>query len=273
MLLCFLVILLLIFILVLWCTKIREKFGSKVVKLSKHTPPRQTINYYQKIPKIIHQTWKSDKIDKELYDIINHNLDLNPEYEYRFYTDEDMENYIKHNCSPSEYKAYKKINPKYGAARADLFRYLVIYYEGGIYLDIKSKILQPLRLFIKPDYTNLVGWMWNEYVNWWLIYEKKSPLMREVINQVLENINTYDIDKVGVGKPAVLQVTGPRITTEILKKHKDSIHLIPNDKYFNYSGLKGGHDGHLNAHHRTYKKLINNFIPYKLLKEPVIINS
>lgn len=38
-----------------------------------------------------------------------------------------------------------------GAYKADLFRYLVLYKEGGVYMDCKSSTILPLRMFISPD--------------------------------------------------------------------------------------------------------------------------
>ena len=74
---------------------------------------------------------------------------MNPEYEYRFYDDADMVEFIKSNYDPDNpFDYFNRINPKYGAARADLFRYLLIYKCGGVYLDIKSSVTRPLREII-----------------------------------------------------------------------------------------------------------------------------
>ena len=35
-------------------------------------------------------------------------------------------------------QAFRLLNPVYGCTRADLFRYLVMYLEGGLYFDCKS---------------------------------------------------------------------------------------------------------------------------------------
>ena len=56
-----------------------------------------------------------------------------------------------------EYNAYHKINPKYGAARADFFRYIIIRDQGGIYLDLKSNSSVPFREIIKPNDTYLLS--------------------------------------------------------------------------------------------------------------------
>jgi mannosyltransferase OCH1-like enzyme len=40
--------------------------------------------------------------------------------------------------TPNLYPIYQLINPEYPAAQADFFRYVYIYQNGGLYLDIKS---------------------------------------------------------------------------------------------------------------------------------------
>ena len=83
--------------------------------------------------------------------------------------------------------AQRRINPQYGAARADLFRYALLYTRGGIYLDIKSvaidDIAKRLLLSMIPlwslsgtrqvSYPNLPAQMpyaceYGEYQQWWM---------------------------------------------------------------------------------------------------------
>jgi len=102
----------------------------------------------QRIPKIIHQTYINKDMDIEYYETCMINKNMNFEYDYKFYTDHDVRKYIS-NYFPEYLKAYDKIIP--GAYRADLFRYLVLYKEGGVYMDCKSSTIFPLRDFINPD--------------------------------------------------------------------------------------------------------------------------
>ena len=90
------------------------------------------------IPKVCHQTWHTRELCPEIQKVIENNKLKNPDIEFKLYTDNDMDVYIKENFDNLTYTAYKKINPKYGAALADFFRYCVLYIDGGIYLDIKS---------------------------------------------------------------------------------------------------------------------------------------
>ena len=111
------------------------------------------------IPKIIHQIWCTTKdIPNEYIKNIEKIKAENPDWEYRFYYDNDIENYL--SKFPKLHEAYKKINPKYGAARADFFRYVIVYNEGGVYLDLKSGFRKPLNQII-GNYEYILS-HWNE---------------------------------------------------------------------------------------------------------------
>ena len=62
-----------------------------------------------------------------------------PEFEQKLYTDLGVNNFINDFDYPGLKKAYNRINPKYGAARADLFRYAILYKNGGFYIIWSTK--------------------------------------------------------------------------------------------------------------------------------------
>lgn len=157
----------------------------------------------------------------------------NPGYSYKLWLDEEIEDFIKREYGDEILKYYLKLNPQYGAARADLFRYLLIYRCGGVYLDLKSSIHKPLDEVLYPeDYMILSHWdnrvgephegyaisqnkdlleylPRGEYVQWFIIAKAGAPWLYNVILSVLQNIDNYNpfVDKVAA--PAVLRMTGP----------------------------------------------------------------
>jgi len=176
-----------------------------------------------KISKIIHQVYfYKEDLPVEIKKNIEKLKRLNPTWEYRLYDDKDIENYIKANF-PDILKLYKKINPIYGAVRADLFRYLVIYNEGGVYLDIKATFLYPLDSKIKDtdrvilSHWNNKGWGVHpeisnpkgEFQQGFIIMVKGHPFMKSVIECVLQNIKNYRPYLHGSGKKNVLLTSGP----------------------------------------------------------------
>jgi mannosyltransferase OCH1-like enzyme len=98
------------------------------------------------IPKIIIQSWKTKDIDKEFRSIRGHKVNLshwtkelrdnNPDFEYKFFDDGEVVEFIKTN-----YPEYLDLFNELGhGMNWDFFRYLAIYKYGGFYFDIDMEI-------------------------------------------------------------------------------------------------------------------------------------
>ena len=182
------------------------------------------------IPKIIHQTFYQSDLPETLQKNVNKLKELNREWEYRFYDDTAIVDFITANYPAHVLKCFERLDPRYGAARADLFRYLLLYKHGGVYLDIKSSATRPLDSVLKPDDVYLLsnwqnkpgelyeGWglhdelkhMQNgEFQQWYIAAAPGHPFLKAVIETVLRNIKSYNPALHGVGKHGVLRVTGP----------------------------------------------------------------
>lgn len=243
------------------------------------------------IPKIIHQTYKTKELPDQIALIVTELRQKNPDWEYRFYDDEEVLSYIKAHDDGRLLDAYNRINPVYGAAKADLFRYLVLYHEGGVYLDIKSTCIYPLDTVIKENDTFIVtqwknekgqteedagkfaclteelGIEHGEYQQWFIVCEKHSPIMKHVLNSVIGNILNYRAWHYGFhsyGKRGVLFVTGPVAYTkaiyQIQKKYPIRFVRYNQDIGFEYNALKNCqiHTKILQNHYANYKTYIIN---------------
>lgn len=238
-----------------------------------------------KIPKIIHQTYSSSILPNELENIIKELQSKNLDWEYRFYDENACSSYILKNYSLELFEIYNSINPLYGAARADLFRYLVLYKEGGVYLDIKSSCIIPLSDLIDENdeffisnwpnlkgeefygagfLKELKGIEYGEYQQWYIISKPNSPFLKSVIDKVLSNIKEYNPWKIGVAKIGVLRLTGPIPYTlaihPLLNKYSYRYARRHDDFYLKYSMLPT---------QNTHIKLMKNH--YSLCSEPIKI--
>jgi mannosyltransferase OCH1-like enzyme len=233
-----------------------------------------------KIPKIIHQTFQSeDKLSEEIKENIEALRQLNPDWKYVFYSDNDVTNFINDNYPKFIFELYNKINPLYGAARADFFRYLLMYKIGGVYIDIKSSIKLPLSQSIKPEESFLLshwgqtheGWgkyktkegLLNEFQQWHIIAEPNHTFLKQVIMNVIWNIIHYDYKTNGFGKFGVLNLTGPIVYTKAINliKERASYSLVDIEEYgFKYS----------NVSNKGLKSTMP--IHYSELTEPIIFN-
>lgn len=210
---------------------------------------------------------------------------MNPDWEYRIYDDDKMQTYVS-NHYPGILKYYNKINPKYGAARADFFRYLVIYREGGVYLDIKSSLSKPLSEIISPDDKYILarwsdsrckhtyeGTFVDEFQQWHLIATAGHPFLKAVLENVCLNIKKYNPLLHSKGFWGVLITTGPIAYTlsilPILDKYK---YRIGTDEDFNlvYSIFSAQKD---TIHHHSMFKIHYSRLTESITKQSEFINS
>lgn len=184
------------------------------------------------IPHIIHQT-VPDKtnISPIIQKTIDNLKNMNPGWDHVLYDDEDIEDFIK-EYYPRIMDTYMKINPDYGPARSDLFRYLVIYKFGGVYLDCKSSVSKPLDNILRKDDSFVyqvssymggneygvkdIPYFNNHEINqWFIISIPENPLLKSVIDQTINNIHDPRMHNY-TGKLGVLRMTGPIMYTNTI---------------------------------------------------------
>ncbi|MFY9459696.1 MAG: glycosyltransferase [Aquabacterium commune] len=189
------------------------------------------------IPRVIHQTLPDKhRIVSSIADNIARLQAMNPGWRHVLHDNDDIPRYISAHFDADVLQAYNSINPLYGAARADFFRYLLIYNEGGVYLDVKSGCKQPLDDVILPtDELLLARWDnapggkfegWGRHIddgvpselqNWHVIARPRHPLMLAAVEAVLRNLRNYAMRTHGVGKFGVLRTTGPLAYTKAIE--------------------------------------------------------
>lgn len=190
--------------------------------------PQQKRSYF--INKSIHQTHDEEEIPEIFQKNVDNIRNMNKEWTYIYWNAKDRKDFIYEYYGWDILKYYLKINPRYGAARADLFRYLCIYKMGGVYLDLKSSCRVPFNNIIMPDDQYLLSQWRNgpgesfegygvgpevasvkggEFQQWHIIAAAGHPFLERVIHSVLSRIHRYTEDFFGVGKLSVLRVTGP----------------------------------------------------------------
>ncbi len=183
------------------------------------------------IPKTIFQTFKTSSLPWITQWHIYRMKKANPNYAYEFYTDERINEFIISSFGKDIFDTYSKI--QVGAAKADFFRYAILYQQGGIYLDIDSQVKKPLDELIQANDTAIISLENNErfYVQWAMIYEAKHPFLAKTIEMVVDNIkhNRYPNDS--------HKMTGPTTYTEAIRQCLENDPSIPYREYgIDYNG-------------------------------------
>jgi len=157
------------------------------------------------IEKNIFQSYYTKDLDPLLQKKIDFFKNLNPEYRYYLYDDNDMDNFVNENFKGEISDCYNRLNII--VAKVDFWRYLILYKYGGVYLDIDSCIDLPLNTLIKDDDQAIITAESNPnlYVQWALIFSKEHPILEKTIQLVCNNIknNSYPNN--------ILKMTGPHV--------------------------------------------------------------
>jgi len=137
-------------------------------------------------------------------------LRRNRGYSWQFFDDMQVDKLVRENFDQRTYDAFARL--QIGAAKADFFRYAVLYIYGGIYLDLDSDITGRLDRVIRPDDVAVIAHENNRslYAQWALIYDKGHPFLKKTIELIVKNIeeNRYPHD--------VHRMTGPTVYTEAI---------------------------------------------------------
>ena len=127
------------------------------------------------IPKILHQTWKSYHVPEKFGNYIKSWLKHNPDWEYWFWTDVDIETLLN--------ATFANLNPMFatfsqGIRMADALRYMTMYEFGGTYADLDMECLKPFTQLSKFNcYVSE-----ENYEHTTLLYNRKDPV---IINYVM----------------------------------------------------------------------------------------
>lgn len=89
------------------------------------------------IPKIVHMSWKTKHIEDHPSEFIQNGLGnlirQNPNWKIKIYEDDEIDEYIKSQLGPEEYKLFDDCKI---VEKTDIWRLIKMYLEGGLYSDL-----------------------------------------------------------------------------------------------------------------------------------------
>ena len=161
------------------------------------------------VPKIIHQTAPSEKW--KWHSIWEHCqktwLERFPGFEYKMWTDEDIEDLIKNRFKRFYpiYKAYPK-----NIYRIDAFRYFVLYEYGGIYADMDYECVQNFYSLLPNGKVSIAesAIAGEDYQNALMASPRHHPFWMYVISDVIDHRHLI----------GPVEATGPEVIIRVAKK-------------------------------------------------------
>lgn len=181
------------------------------------------------IPKLIHQTWKrKNNLPEPVKNSIEKWKNLNLEYKHIFYDDTDCINFINENFEEKVGKSFLRLIP--GAFKADLFRYCVLYIKGGVYADIDTEPLEPLKKiivdcdFLSVKEKNNIPGIYQAFI----VCKPNLTFFRKAIDKIVLNVENKFYPKLNRYKNpwiGVLSITGPVLLKNILDEYLQNNNL------------------------------------------------
>ena len=136
-------------------------------------------NVSEVVPKTFHRTWKTKKIDYNIFKpiCVESWEKYNSDYTFNLYDDNDNRNFIL-NYYPWFLKIYDSYEKN--IMRVDAVRYFYLLYYGGIYVDLDFECFKPLDKYITKEahlITNYKDWVSNAI----MISAPQQNIYKEII--------------------------------------------------------------------------------------------
>lgn len=182
----------------------------KILKINdKSNLPQISIvdNTAKYIPKYIFVTapFKETKLPSVIYYQLSNIKINNPDYQIHYYDDEQCREFIKINF-PDYLNDYDILIPS--AYKADLWRYLILYYYGGIYMDIGHLPLVSFEeiIDINDEFISVKDFKNAGIHNAFICVYPRHPLLHKVIDLTINNIRkrNYGLNSLDITGPKVL---------------------------------------------------------------------
>ena len=197
----------------------------------------------QKISPIVHQTWIDKKFGRTHAKSIKNFRKLNQNLSFKIYTDQDIKEYM--STYWSNHKIYKIFsNSLIGPLKTDIFRYCILYDQGGYYFDISRGCSIPLTklhnketkfiltyedtdCYIPPLNKKLFNLKrpFNHILQWGLAFEKKNKFLEILLNKIIEIYPNFKNKNFENPKLAILNFTGPGMYTSVMREYLSNIPL------------------------------------------------
>lgn len=253
--------------------------------------PQHNPSQLESFPKYIHKVYLQgeESMPEEIRQSTQELIANNPGWTYRFWDEKAVREHILEHFGSEMLAYYDRISPLYPNVKVDFFKFLLIYTEGGVYLDHKSTITGSLDDMLVECYTDkptLMVAYWDEdridgqsvkvqkaspdephgfLVLWFVMGHRYHPTLRACILQTLYNIDCYNpVSRIGVGVGGSFRLAGPEMYTDVVRRHAEGVRYI----YLleRYGGRFTIYDS-TDLHRNAYVK------PYQLRTEVIVDNS
>ena len=192
------------------------------------------------IPFVLYKTGEPEEenLPQEIKDLFKKIQKENINLKIQYFSDKGRLDFIKNHFNKEVSDAYQKLKP--GAYRADLFRYCVLYINGGIYGDLTQTYLEPLSKFIDLENDEIVlvrdylgeNQKTNGIYNAFIASQRRNHTLKIAIDKIVENVQ---LKNYGINS---LDPSGPYLFRRALQEYKGNYKLNLELNPFNHKMIR-----------------------------------
>ncbi len=212
------------------------------------------------IPLNLYQTWKTLDLPPKMKENVEILKLQNPEFNYYLYDDNMCREFIENNFDKSVLYTFDKLKP--GAYKADLFRYCILYKNGGIYLDIKYRCVKGFKLiyltdgeyFVRDhDISNGTHGIYQAL----LVCYPYNNILLKCINEIVENVknNYWNFNNNIISNS--LTITGPLLMSKFFYQYEINNFILSFDILRNHINYKHMHILEIYKEYREEQKSLD----------------
>ena len=182
-------------------------------------------NYNSIIPLHLYTCWHTKVLPPLMRENYNYLIESNPLISFHLYDELDCREFIKNNFDNDVLEAYDSLIPC--SFKSDLWRYCVLYINGGIYMDIKYRCKNNFKFISLTEKEHFVRDK-NPIDTYTalIVTLPKNNVMYNCIRKIVENVNNKFY---GDG---CLDVTGPGLLGSFFtQEEKNSMEIYHDFSY------------------------------------------
>jgi mannosyltransferase OCH1-like enzyme len=247
-----------------YINKRKEMYRKRKETIDKHNDMVRINNSYMRlnIPFSLKSTYKSiiplhlytcwhtkdlPPLMRQNYEKLIHD---NPEFNVYLYDEADCREFIANHFSTNVLNAYNSLKPC--SFKSDLWRFCVLYVNGGVYLDIKYQCVNNFKFIALTEKEYFVRDRPEGYTYTALIITlPKNKILLKCINQIVDNVNNKFYGN------SCLDPTGPGLLGSFFTNNEISAF----EMYFESSVI----EHKLNEYYIVYKNsiVLSSFAGYR----------
>jgi mannosyltransferase OCH1-like enzyme len=159
--------------------------------------------YSSIIPLHLYTCWHTKNLPPLMQSNYNYLVESNPKITFHLYDENECRQFIQEHFDYDILDAYNKLIPC--SYKSDLWRFCVLYINGGIYMDIKYRCVNNFKFIDLTEEEHFVRDRPEKCIYTALIVTlPKNEIMRKCIYQIVKNVNnkyygTNPLDPTGPG--------------------------------------------------------------------------